>query len=175
MKYITLSIILLSLVVSCRSVKESKMKELKVLENPQTQGCGNFEVVQKIESINEMGTFAIIKIDKNKIELTDKFSSFDVKNNPLIDGRIDVLNKKEGNNYCTDAIIPFLEVTQTFKLIEGTIKIRIVKQHKEMERFGNTPYSVEVILENAVFTNKEKTYKVSKIHYNNVLVHYIMG
>lgn len=156
-------------------MKVNNMCTLNIPENPQTMGCGNFEVVQKIESINEMGTFAIIKIDKNKIELTDAFRSFDVKNNPLIDGKIEVLNQKEGSNYCTDALSPSLAVTQTFKLIGGTIKARIVKQHKDMERFGKTPYSIEVILENAVFQNKEKTYKIKKIHYNNVLVNYMMG
>ena len=161
MKNIIITLLLAVLLINCSAKNAVNGTALKLLESPITKGCGNITVVQKIESINGMGTYVILKLEKSKIDfIASQFQTFKVQNNSLIDGKIEVLNQETLNNYCTDAIHHFIEVTQSFKLIKGTVKARIVEYYPNMEIMGTIPYSVEVILEQAVFQHSEKIYTI---------------
>jgi len=156
-------------------IKNKNIRILKVLKNPESRGCSSFKIYQKIESIDKFDTYVVISVDRDKIELDENFKKFNIKNNQFITTNIEVLNQVNGdNNYCTDAIRGQVKGLKQLKLINGVIKIRIVGEAGK-DFLGNIPYTVEVILKDAIFKEGSNKYNIEEIHWHEVFVNYLQG
>ena len=160
-------IILLSLIsLSCE--KDCKTKNPS---NLSLNGCGDFMLYNQIDLKGNANSYIIIEVKRDELILDNNFRSFDLITNSFITAYIDELTK-EGNNYCTDAIDPEIQVIKKWEIVSGTIEIRIVREKNDCD---NT-YVVDVILRNAIFSDSEANiFTIENKEFKNVLANYIIG
>ena len=136
------------------------------------RGCFNFMVFDTIEVSNLENSYVVIDVDRDKLDVGNKFQAFSIEDNPNISSRIVMFNKP-GNNYCTDAIDADLEEVKTWDIQEGTVEIRIVREKSECD----TSYDlVDVVLENAVYVDTDNnTVTIERKEFLNVRVNGFIG
>lgn len=159
----TFRIFLLLSVISFSCDKDCKTKNPS---NLSLNGCGDFMVFDQIIVNDNANSYIIIEVIRDELILDNNFRSFDIITNPFITTHIDELNK-EGDNYCTDAIDPGIQVVKRWEIVSGAAEIRIVREKNDCD---NT-YVVDVILRNAIFSDGEaNNYTIEYKEFKNVLV-----
>jgi hypothetical protein len=160
--FVLLSIISFSCEKDCKTKNPSNLS---------LNGCGDFVVYDQINVNGNANSYIIIEVIRNEVILDNVFCSFDIITSPFIKAHIDELTK-EGNNYCTDAIDPEIQVLKKWEIVSGTADIRIIREKNDCD---NT-YVVDVILRNAIFCDAEaNNYAIDYKEFKNVLVNYIIG
>jgi hypothetical protein len=114
-----LTLLLALIVISFGCEKDCKTKNPS---NLSLNGCGNFIVYGQMDVNGNANSYIIIDVKREELILDDHFRSFDMIANPYITASIDELNK-EGNNYCTDALDPEIQIIKKWAIVSGMAEI----------------------------------------------------
>lgn len=138
-------------------------------------GCGNFQVVSELRIACTRKPHLVIHTDGKKIHLTNYFREFQIENQDSIFGYIVSLNKVGRNYFCTDANDRRVKEGKRWTLKSGTIKIKINTIFYERAFHGFTPFSIDLVLSNAIFYNGNQKIEIKEFIFSNVEVNYLMG
>ncbi|NOU60638.1 hypothetical protein [Marinifilum caeruleilacunae] len=134
-------------------------------------GCGDFIVFDTITLPNHEFTYINVTVDREKLNLSGNYKSFEIHQNEHIFSDITKYNK-QSHDFCKDYPVDGLEVENLWWTKEGTVEIRIVHDKNECE----DNYVVTLILKNVTYidSNGHEIILKEKI-IENVLAGYKVG
>lgn len=156
-------------------ISAQKTDKIELIDNISARGCENFRVLRKVKLNGKKNTFIILDFVAEKLKLTENFQTFNLGNSTVVSGLVEILNTEKEDNYCTDGLSINVKTLKSIKIKKGIVKVKKIKDENTLERYGNIPYRVDVILQNVFFKVKRKKYFIEKIEFKNVLVSFIMG
>ena len=110
------------------------------------RGCGEFMVYDGVPVKGFNNTFVRVDVQRNSMQLTDEFQSFDLVGSPLVSSSIESFNT-EYPAYCTDVVIADQVIENTWEAIHGIALVRMIRDRNECD----LGYVIEVQLANVVY------------------------
>lgn len=161
---ILVSLVLIASMVSCNKHCEPNPSYTS------TMGCGDFMVYAEYNVPNYTYSYIRVNMDKDSIEITKEYTSYDLLSNPVLFSNIESFNLPF--EYCNDAINPNVERLNTWNVKSGTVKVRMVREPNDCE----LGYVIDVEISDAVYEDSSgNTISVEKQTFDNVVVGWYAG
>lgn len=132
-------------------------------------GCGDFLLYDVYDLPEHDHLYITFKLDKEHVKLTKEYQSFDLSTHEHMGSKLEKFNKVN-TNYCNDALLPNIEMINSWQLESGTAEARI-----EWDCESDV-YLVDVIIRYATYKDSSgNEITVDEKAFNNVVVGWFPG
>ena len=161
--------------VTKKHKNQSRTKTINFVSN--ARGCTSFRVYKFNKTYD---TAIVINGKRKKLKLSKKWQNFKLSqtNSNILNVKIKTFNrsvdttKQHDVHFCNDVmLIRGLKVTNKWKALKGTVKLRISKDSLRLNPVGNPYYKMDLQLKNIMINN----HYINNLEFKNVKVGEIFG